>query len=320
MASAQGLFANCIYRHGGFCLSATSSCPAISQMSSTLSSQPAKCSRWKMETLQQAVFLVKIMLNMPVHLNTALLQWYVYFYAQHFYAHGDVNIKVILVIMEECAFCADLYLCFLFSIWKANVSFPECALLFLHTVAGSNNSPLIAGLSFLFFLCIIFYVLQQQDGPCCGLHIRMQSVLHCLSSDLISISVQHWYRHERPKGEQKDGERSEKCSVVSLFKKYVTFSPLMPFRICFCSKKKINTLYIICTVYVPSVFAWLTGDGGHLLQHHLSVNVSPQLKLVITQGGSFLLPSKWVVLSPSCSLTTLFHHWGKKSLSAWLKM
>lgn len=186
MASVQGLFANCIYRHGGFCLSATSSCPAISQMSSTLSSQPAKCSRWKMETLQQAVFLVKIMLNMPVHLNTALLQWYVYFYAQHFYAHGDVNIKVILVIMEECAFCADLYLCFLFSIWKANVSFPECALLFLHTVAGSNNSPLIAGLSFCFF-CALFFMFYNS---------KMDTAVGSTSGCSLSYIVYHliWYQ------------------------------------------------------------------------------------------------------------------------------
>lgn len=37
---------------------------AISQMSSTLSSQTAKCSHWIMEMLQQAITLVTIMLTM----------------------------------------------------------------------------------------------------------------------------------------------------------------------------------------------------------------------------------------------------------------
>lgn len=95
MAPAQGLFDNCIYRHGGFCLSATSSCPAISQMSSTLSSQSAKHSRWKMETLQQAIALVKIMLNRQF---TRILHcshdMYFFFFTLHTFS-GFINFPVL---------------------------------------------------------------------------------------------------------------------------------------------------------------------------------------------------------------------------------
>lgn len=130
MASAQGLFNNCIYRHGGFRLSATSSCPAISQMSSTLSSQPAKRSRWKMETLQQAISLVKIMLNlqstwMPHRSHDMYIFMLDTFRGLpvifiNLCADGDVSIEVISVRSVRVSHG------FLLFMWKARVSFPEC--------------------------------------------------------------------------------------------------------------------------------------------------------------------------------------------------
>lgn len=161
MAPAQGLFDNCIYRHGGFLLSATSSCPAISQMSSTLSSPPAKHSRWKNGNTPTGNRFGQNYAKQAVHSHTALLPWYVYFSCStHFvwlpifinfsgrrrrrehYTNVSDHERAVRALL-----CRPVSHSFLLFIREARVSslYPQCVSLFLHTFSGSNNSPLIAG-------------------------------------------------------------------------------------------------------------------------------------------------------------------------------